>query len=125
MRAPQNRMQPGLPAPLPPCYLWASAVNHDLCMIGPDSPRRECRSDVPLYPKPLIEEISDRRPYADGVGVESGRLKAEPGKAESELPAIVIAAPINKPGLGRRCWISSGRFCKQHRAQMGSWECPS
>src|SRR5690348_13056232 len=112
VRPAKNAMQPWLPTLLAPCDLWASTVDHYFRMVGADRGRRKSCSDISFYSQPLVEEIGDRSLYADGICIKSRRVKANPGKAETELPAVVVAPTVNKAGLRR--WhgrVSRGGLC--------------
>src|SRR5215471_14759062 len=75
MRSAKNAMQPWLPTPLPPCDLWASAVNQHFHMVAADGGWRKRGGDVSFDSQPLVEKIGDRSLYADGIRIEYGRIK--------------------------------------------------
>src|SRR5690242_16594575 len=103
----KNPMQPRFPALLPPSDLRARAVDQCFHVRASESGWGERPSHAPLNSEPFVEEISHARFYADAGGVKNGRLEMEHGKAEAELPAVVIAASVHKSRAGRRCRWSS------------------
>src|SRR2546430_10932664 len=114
VRSPQNSVQPRLPAPLAPRDLWASPVDHYLDVVGTDGGQRKSCGDISLHPQPLVEEIGDRSLYADAVRIENGRVEANQSKAETELPAVIVAPAVNKTGFGRcHGWVSRGGLRQQ------------
>src|SRR5712664_3037877 len=94
--AAKNSMQPGFPLFLPPGDLRASAIRCDLYVLVPKNRWGKGGGNVALDSQPVIREVNQGSVDTHGAGIEDRGPEAQPGETEAQLPAVIIAASIEK-----------------------------
>ncbi len=100
MSTARKDMQPGLPLFLPPRNLWTCAVDGNLHMLPVKNLGGESGGNISFNAEPFVREIGNGGLEANRAGIKNRRTKAHPGYGQAELPAVIVAAAINKLRFG-------------------------
>src|SRR6267143_5905099 len=95
--AAKNCVQPGFPMFLPPGDLWTGAIGCNLHVFVGENRGGKDAGNVSFNPEPVVCEVHDRSVDADGAGIEDRGSEAQPARGDTQLPAVVVAATVEKP----------------------------
>src|SRR5260370_12783014 len=98
--AAKNSVQPGFPLFLPPGDLRAPTVGCDLHVFVSKNRGSKDGGNASFDSEPVVRKANHGGVDADGAGIEGRRLKAQPARADTQLPAVVGAAAIEELRLG-------------------------
>src|SRR6267142_3838529 len=94
--AAKNSVQPGFPLFLSPGDLRAPTIGSDLHVFVGKNRGGKDGGNVSFDPEPVVREVNHGGVDPDGAGIEGRRLKAQPARGDTQLPAVVVAAAVEE-----------------------------
>src|SRR5258708_4985557 len=94
--AAKKSVQPGSPVLLAPGDLRAPTVGCDLHVFVGKNRGSKDGGNASFDSEPVVREVNHGGVDANGAGIEGRRLKAQPARPDTQLPAVVIAAAIEE-----------------------------